>query len=472
MQPTGSRPRVCVTADGRGVVGHAGTRLLADVADVTGLTSGFSDALRVAGRRAGGHDPGRVAVDVAVMLADGGEAITDLAVLRGVPELFGPVASDATVWRVLDGIDDVRAGPAAGCAGRGAGAGLGAAGRDPRRPAGRRGRADVRCRAWSSTSTPPLWSPTPRRSRPHRRGRRRSATTRCSLSATTPARPWPGSCARGGPGRTPPPTTSPSSTRPWPRSPTRTATASTCSSAPTPPAARTAFLAHIRGLRGPGCDTFFSVGVPVTEAIRDAITRGHRLDPGAGRRRRACATAPRSSRSPTSSHRPSWHAFPAGTRLIVRRERPHPGAQLDLFDTVEGLRHQVIATDTPRRRRLDPVPRGPPPRPRPRRGPHPLRQRHRLRPVPVPRYFAINAAWLELALTACDLLAWTQLLLLRRRTGHRRTETAALPAAARRRPHHPRRPTHPTCASPRPGPGPPTSPDAFARLAALPRPAT
>jgi hypothetical protein len=39
--------------------------------------------------------------------------------------------------------------------------------------------------------------------------------------------------------------------------------------------------------------------------------------------------------------------FPAGTRLIARRERPHPGAQLRLFDTVNGMRHQVVATDTP-----------------------------------------------------------------------------------------------------------------------------
>ena len=40
-------------------------------------------------------------------------------------------------------------------------------------------------------------------------------------------------------------------------------------------------------------------------------------------------------------------AWPAGTRLIVRRERPHPGAQLTLFDTIEGLRHTAFITDTP-----------------------------------------------------------------------------------------------------------------------------
>lgn len=40
-------------------------------------------------------------------------------------------------------------------------------------------------------------------------------------------------------------------------------------------------------------------------------------------------------------------AWPAGTRLIVRRERPHPGAQLTLFDTIEGMRHTAFITDTP-----------------------------------------------------------------------------------------------------------------------------
>jgi hypothetical protein len=39
--------------------------------------------------------------------------------------------------------------------------------------------------------------------------------------------------------------------------------------------------------------------------------------------------------------------WPTSTRLIVRRERPHPGAQLSLFDTVEGLRHTAFITDAP-----------------------------------------------------------------------------------------------------------------------------
>jgi hypothetical protein len=45
-------------------------------------------------------------VDVAVMLADGGDTISDVAVLRDQPELFGQVASHATVWRTLEAVDD------------------------------------------------------------------------------------------------------------------------------------------------------------------------------------------------------------------------------------------------------------------------------------------------------------------------------------------------------------------------------
>lgn len=83
------------------MVSHAGSRLLADLAEVTGLTSAFTSALRRLRPRGTGHDPGRVAVDLAVMLADGGETITDLAVLRDQREVFGPVASTPTAWRLL-----------------------------------------------------------------------------------------------------------------------------------------------------------------------------------------------------------------------------------------------------------------------------------------------------------------------------------------------------------------------------------
>ena len=81
------------------MVNHVGARLVADAADVTGLTSGLSVAMASTRRRAGGHDRGRVLVDVAVMLADGGRFISDLAVLRDQPEVFGEVASTPTLTR-------------------------------------------------------------------------------------------------------------------------------------------------------------------------------------------------------------------------------------------------------------------------------------------------------------------------------------------------------------------------------------
>ena len=108
MWASTSRPLLKVSGDGVGVVSHAGTRLIADVADAVGLSAAFADAFSSAGgiRRRVVHDSGRVLTDVAVMLADGGEAIGDLAVLRDQPEVFGLVASVPTAWRVLDSIDE------------------------------------------------------------------------------------------------------------------------------------------------------------------------------------------------------------------------------------------------------------------------------------------------------------------------------------------------------------------------------
>jgi hypothetical protein len=89
-----------VTADGTGVVAHAGSVGLRLLADRTGLTSAVSTALARRGC-VPQHDRGRVLVDVAVMLADGGEAIADIDVLRHQSQVLGPVASAPTVWRTL-----------------------------------------------------------------------------------------------------------------------------------------------------------------------------------------------------------------------------------------------------------------------------------------------------------------------------------------------------------------------------------
>jgi hypothetical protein len=100
------RPSLLVTAGGKGVVGHVGARLLVDVADTLGLGDGLSAAMAPTKVRRRGHDRGEVLVDLAVTLADGGEAISDLAVLRHQPDVFGEVASTPTAWRALEAVDN------------------------------------------------------------------------------------------------------------------------------------------------------------------------------------------------------------------------------------------------------------------------------------------------------------------------------------------------------------------------------
>jgi hypothetical protein len=91
-----------VTSDGAGLVSHAGTALLAQVADKLGLTGALSRRLAIFKQRRRGHDPGRVIRDLAVMLADGGECVSDLGAVRDQDALFGSVASDSTAFRVVD----------------------------------------------------------------------------------------------------------------------------------------------------------------------------------------------------------------------------------------------------------------------------------------------------------------------------------------------------------------------------------
>ena len=97
--------KLVVRADGRGQVGHAGSALLAGVADRVGLTRALSGAMAPTRERRSAHDPGVVLRDLAVMLADGGTCLADLGAQRDQPDLFGNVASDATAFRVIDSID-------------------------------------------------------------------------------------------------------------------------------------------------------------------------------------------------------------------------------------------------------------------------------------------------------------------------------------------------------------------------------
>ena len=82
VQRDGRNFTVEVVADGDGLVSHAGAALTAEAADRLGLTGALSDALADVRERRGRHDPGRVIRDLAVMLADGGDCLSDLRAVR------------------------------------------------------------------------------------------------------------------------------------------------------------------------------------------------------------------------------------------------------------------------------------------------------------------------------------------------------------------------------------------------------
>jgi len=100
VQATNTRPRFEVVADGQGICSHVGAALLGELADRLGLTAELGRRAN-RGVRAGAYDRGQVLRDLVVMLADGGDCVSDLATLRDQPDLFGQVCSTPTAWRVL-----------------------------------------------------------------------------------------------------------------------------------------------------------------------------------------------------------------------------------------------------------------------------------------------------------------------------------------------------------------------------------
>jgi hypothetical protein len=101
---TGWSTGLSVTADGDAVISHAGAAALRLTADRTGLTTALSRVLHRDGFIPG-HDRGRVLTDTAVMMADGGNTVRGIDVLRHQRELLGEVASPATVCRALAEVD-------------------------------------------------------------------------------------------------------------------------------------------------------------------------------------------------------------------------------------------------------------------------------------------------------------------------------------------------------------------------------
>ncbi|WP_010148430.1 IS1380 family transposase [Serinicoccus profundi] len=401
MKRNGSVRRVKVSADGEGVVSHAGLGMLREMAEYTGLVNALDEVLADTYRGPWVHAPGRVLTDVAVAVGDGADAITGIEVLGDREGVFGPVASMPTAWRVLDRVDADHLG------------------------AVRAARAAARAKAWAAGAGPDLsqelaidfdatitiahsekenaaatWKRTfgfhpllAFLDRPEiaggealagllRKGNAGSNTATDHVTVLKQALAALPEHARPRPG-------DPEGPRVLARSDSAGATH--------------AFAAACRKA-GVG----FSFGFPVDFRVQDIVDAipedcWHPAIQTDGDLRDGAWVAEVTGNVDLS-------AWPAGSRLILRKERPHPGAQLTFTDA-DGMRVTAFLTDT-----------GPGVVPGQIAG---LELRHRqharvedrirqakatgLRNLPC-RAWNENAAWLEVVLMATDLIAWTKLI--------------------------------------------------------------
>jgi hypothetical protein len=391
--------RVAVSADGRGLVSQAGAVLLWETMRVTGLAPGLSENLARWRAPRAVHDPGKVVADLAAAVALGGDCLADIAVLREQPQLAGPVASDPVVSRLVAAL----------------------AGDLPRAlKAVRAARAAARERAWALAAD----------AAPGAGGRlvtvdldativiahsekEQAAPTWKKTFGFHPMTAWADHGA-GGNGE--------------PLAIVlRAGNAGSNTAADHIEAVRLAVAQLPRHLRrkvlvrtdsGGGTHDFltwltakprrlhYSVGMTITEDIQAAIGKVPQdawtpAYDGDGQVRDGAWVA-------DITALPDLSGWPAGMRVIVRKERPHPGAQLRFTD-IDGHRFTCFATDAKKGQLAD------------------LELRHRrrarcedrirnakdtgLRNLPL-KGFAQNQLWCEIVALACELLAWTQMLAL------------------------------------------------------------
>lgn len=397
--------RVKVSADGVGVVSHAGVALLREMAEATGLADGVTAALINAYRGVPLHAPGRVFCDLATAIADGADAVSGIAVLADREDLFGMVASMPTTWRVLDRVDAAHL------------------------PAVQAARARARAVAWAAGAGPDLAEELrldfdATITIAHSEKENAAATWKhtfgyhpllCFLDRPDIA----GGEALAGllrPGNAGSNTAAdhiavldmalaalPAHARPRPGDLDDPRLLARSDSA----GATHAFAAACRD-RGVG----FSFGFAVTAAVRTAVglLAGARWEPAIEADDKGTGGLRDGAWVIEVTGMVDLSGWPEGSRLIVRKERPHPGAQLTFTD-VDGMRITAFLTDTP-----PCVIAG---------NTAGLELRHRqharvedrirdgkntgLRNLPC-REFAENAAWLEAVLTAVDLVAWTKLI--------------------------------------------------------------
>jgi hypothetical protein len=376
-----------VAADGAGLVSHAGSALIAQVADKLGLTRALSLRLASLKQRRRGHDPGRVIRDLAVMLADGGECVSDLAAVRDQEALFGPVASDSTAFRVVDRVASEQL--------------LGEL---------RAAHARARERFWKIHGTPERLTIdidatliTAHSDKERAAGNYKGGYGFHPLQAYgDETREALGGLLRPG-----------------------NAGANTAADHVTVldralaqiPAEHVEQIEILVRADRAGAtheladycregSMHFSLGYDLTETVRAAILE---IPPDAWMAALEQDGSERANGEVCElTDRVDLSSWPGGSRLIVRRERPHPGAQLSFTDH-DGYRFQAILTDQPDEDVAI------------------LERRHRQRARVEDRIrddkdtglarlpfkqFALNEVWLEIVMLAHDLIVWTQALLL------------------------------------------------------------
>lgn len=102
MHNTGWYPRLRVDTAGSAAVGQAGGVLLVETIRTAGFDRAMSTALRPWRKPLAVRDPGKIVLDLAIALALGGDCLADVGVRRAEPGVYGHVASDPTVSRLVD----------------------------------------------------------------------------------------------------------------------------------------------------------------------------------------------------------------------------------------------------------------------------------------------------------------------------------------------------------------------------------
>ena len=398
----GSYPRVRVQGEGGAVVSQAGGVLLVETVRKTGLDTAISAALAPWRKQRAVHDPGKMLLDLALAVALGGDCLSDVAVLRAEPQLFGPVASDPTVSRLVETL--AAAGPRA-------------------LTAIRRARAEVRERVWKLAGADV----------PDADGQvivdidgvlvlahseKQDATA--TWKRTFGHHPLVAFVDHGPGGSGEPVAGLLRSGNAGSNTAADHITTTKLALAQLPKRHRRGRRTLIRTDSAGGTHDFlnwlttrgrwlsYSVGMTITDAVHHAVLH-------------VPAPAWTSAVEPDGKVRDgAWVAelagdvlkgWPAGMRLIVRKERPHPGAQLRFTDA-DGMRLTCFATNTPGAIVA-------------------LELRHRqrarvedriraardtgLRNLPL-HHTARNQIWLEIVQLALDLLAWMPMLALTGRT--------------------------------------------------------